>query len=293
MTTTIRRAARPIREIIRVTRPHQWVKNAAVFAAPVAAGSLIDWPSQWHTAVAMIAFVLASAVTYIVNDISDAEADRLHPMKRQRPIAAGTLSPERARSAAILLAILAMATSLMIGLLFSLVVAAYLGTTTFYSTWLKQVPLIDVATVAFGFTLRVLAGAIAAHSGISVYLLTGVAAAAAFISIGKRAGEVGRLGDNAAEHRATLHWYTPARNRRLLLITELICFGSIVGLTTTIMAASFSAPSIIAAALVLERFRHLVAAGTVDDPVRLVVSDRFVFMSATAFVLLFGAGIYL
>jgi len=293
MTTTFRRATLPIREIIRVTRPHQWVKNAAVFAAPVAAGSLVDWSSQWHTVLAMIAFVLASAVTYIVNDISDAEADRLHPLKGLRPIAARTLSPERARSVAILLVVSALAVSLTIGLLFSLVVTAYLGTTTIYSTWLKQIPLIDVATVAFGFTLRVLAGAIAAHSGISVYLLTGVAAAAAFISIGKRAGEVGRLGDDAPAHRATLRWYTPTRNRRLLLITELICFGSIIGLTTTIMAASLSAPSIVAAALILERFRHLVASGTVDDPVRLVVSDRFIFLSATTFVLLFGAGIYL
>ncbi len=293
MTTTIRRTTPPIREIIRVARPHQWVKNAAVFAAPAAAGSMLEWSPVWHTAVAMSAFVLASAVTYIVNDICDAEADRLHPLKRSRPIAAGTLSPTTARSAAILIAIAALAVSLSVGLWFTLVLSGYLATTSLYSTWLKRIPIVDVITVTTGFALRVVAGAFAAHSPMSVFLLAGVAGAAAFISIGKRAGEVGRLGDEAPEHRSVLRWYTPRRNRGLLLVTQLVCFGSIIGLTTTIMAATYSAPAIVTSAVILERFRRLVAAGHVDDPVRLVVSDRVIALGAAAFVIIIGAGIYL
>jgi len=293
MTTTIRRTAPPIREIIRVSRPHQWVKNGAVFAAPAAAGSVFAWSSAWRAGVGMVAFVLASSVTYIINDISDAEADKLHPLKRDRPIAAGTLGASQARSAAIVIAAAALALSAVAGLWFSITLVAYLATTTLYSSWLKHIPVVDVVTVTTGFALRVVAGAFAADSEMSVYLISGVAGAAAFISIGKRAGEVGRLGASAPNHRAVLRWYTPKRNRALLFITQLVCFGSIIGLASTTMAATFSVPAVVASAVILERFRRLVAAGHVDDPVHLVTSGRVIMLSAAGFIILMGAGIYL
>lgn len=293
MTTTIRRATPQIREIIRVSRPHQWIKNGAVFAAPAAAGTIFELDVAWHTGLAMLAFVVASAVTYIVNDISDAEADRLHPLKRSRPIAAGTLSPTAARNAAAALAATALAMSAVLGLWVILTLLAYLATTTLYSTWLKHLPVIDVITVSTGFALRIVAGSFAASSGLSGYLLAGVGAAAAFISVGKRAGEIGRLGNDASSHRSVLSWYNPRRNRILLMVTQLACLGSIIGLTTTTMAATYSVASIIAAAVILERFRRLVAAGQVDDPVHLVVSDRVIGIGAIVFTLIIGAGIYL
>ncbi len=293
MATTMRRATPPIREILRVSRPHQWVKNAAVFAAPAAAGVMLEWSPAWHAFLGMIAFVLASAVTYMINDISDAEADRLHPLKCDRPIAAGDLSPSAARSAAIVLAAAALAISIFAGTWFSITLVAYLLTTTLYSTWLKHIPVVDVITVTTGFALRVVGGALASDSGLSVYLITGVAAAAAFISVGKRAGEVGRLGDSAPDHRSVLRWYTSRRNRTLLFITQAICFGSVVGLALTTMPIWWSAPSIMLSAAILERFRRLVASGHVDDPVRLVTSDRVIMFGAAAFIVLTGSGIYL
>lgn len=293
MTTTVGLTAPPIRELIRVSRPHQWVKNGAVFAAPAMAGTLFEWPSAWRSGLGVVAFVLASAVTYIINDISDAEADKLHPLKCDRPIASGALSATQARSGAVVIAATAVALSAVAGLWFSVTLLAYLATTTLYSTWLKHIPVVDVVTVTTGFALRVVAGAFAAHSGISAYLIIGVAGAAAFISIGKRAGEVGRLGASAPDHRAVLRWYTPRRNRALLFITQLVCFGSIIGLASTTMAAAYSVPAIIAAGVILERFRILVAAGHVDDPVRLVTSDRVIMLSTAGFILVMGAGIYL
>jgi len=241
----------------------------------------------------MVAFVLASSVTYIINDISDAEADKVHPLKRDRPIAAGTLGASQARSAAVVIAMAALALAAVAGLWFSVTLVAYLATTTLYSTWLKHVPVVDVVTVTTGFALRVVAGGFAADSGLPVYLISGVAGAAAFISIGKRAGEVGRLGASAPDHRTVLRWYTPRRNRALLFITELVCFGSIIGLASTTMGATFSVPAIATSVVILERFRLLVAAGHVDDPVHLVTSDRVIMLSAAAFIFLMGAGIYL
>jgi len=293
MKTMIRRPVFPIREVVRVSRPHQWVKNAAVFASPAAAGSLFLWSVAWHTTLGMIAFVLASATTYIVNDISDAEADRLHPLKCDRPIAAGDLSPTTARSSAIVFASASLIIAMLAGLWFSVVLVSYLLTTTLYSTWLKHIPVVDVITVTVGFALRVVAGSFAAHSELSIYLISGVAAAAAFISVGKRAGEVGRLGDAAPEHRSVLRWYTLRRSRVLLFITQSMCFGSVIGLTLTSMSLAFAGPAILVSAVVLERFRRLVAAGQVDDPVRLVGSDRLIMLSAAAFIVLIGSGIYL
>ena len=293
MTTTIRRATPKIREIIRVSRPHQWVKNAAVFAAPAAAGLVFEWSVAWRTAVAMAAFIAASAVTYIINDISDAEADRLHPLKRSRPIAAGTLAPVTAKRAASVLAAASLGASAVIGMWFTITLVAYLATTTLYSTWLKHLPLVDVITVSTGFALRVVAGAFAASSGLSIYLLAGVGAAAAFISIGKRAGEIGRLGSSASSHRTVLEWYSPARTRFLLGATEVVCLGSIAGLTTTTMNAIHSTGAIAVSVVILERFRRLVAAGHVDDPVHLVVSDRVIGIGAAVFTLIVGAGVYL
>ncbi len=254
---------------------------------------MLEWSPAWHALLGMIAFVLASAVTYIINDISDAEADRLHPLKCSRPIAAGDLSSSAARSAAIVLAAAALAISIFAGAWFSTTLVAYLVTTTLYSTWLKHIPVVDVITVTTGFALRVVGGALASGSGLSVYLITGVAAAAAFISVGKRAGEVGRLGDSAPNHRSVLRWYTSRRNRTLLFITQAICFGSVVGLALTAMPIWWSTPSIMVSAAILERFRRLVASGHVDDPVRLVASDRVLMFGAAAFIMLTGSGIYL
>lgn len=157
---------------------------------------------------------------------------------------------------------------------FVVLLTGYWAMTTAYSNRLKHLPVVDVITLAAGFVLRVGAGAMTVRAGVSIWLLAAVAAGAVLISLGKRHAEVGRLGDDAGEHRAVLHWYRPARTRPMMIGSEIVAVGAVeVWFATTFgLTVAIVATAIVATAL--ERFRRLVLAGHVDDPVRVISHDR-------------------
>jgi len=147
----------PWRALLVTARPRQWIKNLLVLAVPAAAGALDDGGVIGATALAFVAFCLASAGTYLLNDVADRDADRLHPVKRRRPVAAGELSTATATPTAAAL----LAGACVVGWLadpgLGAVVAAYVALTTAYSRGLKHVAIFDIATVASGFFLRAVA----------------------------------------------------------------------------------------------------------------------------------------
>ncbi len=189
-------------------RPRQWVKNLLVFAAPSAAGLIFHLPIFWRCAAAFAIFVAASASTYLVNDILDADADRLHPVKRRRPIAAGELAPTVAWIAAtVLLAASLAGASLLEGAMLTEVVGAYVLITLAYSLGLKRLPVIEMACVGSGFVLRAIAGGVATHVPLSPWFLLVTSFGALFIVGGKRSSEHQELGDDRADHRSALGGY--------------------------------------------------------------------------------------
>jgi len=199
-----------VRSLLRTARPKQWVKNILVFAAPAAAGKLTHSGVIADALLAFAAFTLASVSTYFVNDALDHEADRRHPKKRHRPIAAGHVSLGMAWAVAIIT--MAGGLGLAFGLLSAktgLLITGYVTMTLSYSFWLKHVAVVDLVCVAAGFVLRMIAGGIATDLWISNWFLTVACFSSLFVVAGKRYAESIEMGEGSAGSRAVLSEYTP------------------------------------------------------------------------------------
>lgn len=200
-----------VRSLVRTARPKQWAKNVLVFAAPGAAGVLTEPAQLARTMAAFVAFCLAASGTYFLNDALDAEADRRHPSKRNRPVAAGLISVGTAKAVAAVLIVAAIALSLPFnGGKLALVTGGYVVITVSYSLWLKHEPVVDLGAVAAGFVLRAIAGGVATDVPLSDWFLIVAGAGSLFIVTGKRHAEQVELGDASAGHRATLAEYSSA-----------------------------------------------------------------------------------
>ena len=193
--------------VILSLRPRQWVKNLFVFAGLMFSQQLFT-PQAWRAVAAFALFCGLSGAIYLLNDVADAEKDRLHPVKRRRPVASGALS--RGAALVIGLALLAgsLAVSFFLGAQFGLVALGYGVLLTTYSVWLKHLVILDVLTVAVGFVLRAVAGAVAVDAEISGWLLICTVLIALFLALGKRRHEYLTLHGDAAAHRPILAEYS-------------------------------------------------------------------------------------
>jgi decaprenyl-phosphate phosphoribosyltransferase len=193
---------------LQAARPRQWPKNLLVFAAPLAGATLGRPDGFGYALVAFAAFTAASSAVYLINDVMDAERDRLHPAKRNRPVASGRLPKPLALALAAVALGLAMLASFAIGEpRLALVVGIYVVTSWLYSAGLKHVPGMELAFVASGFVLRAIGGAVATHVPPSVWFLTVCSLGALMVAIGKRYTELSMLGTDAAAHRPVMRWY--------------------------------------------------------------------------------------
>jgi len=202
-------SGRPIvLHLLTSLRPGQWTKNLLVFAGLLFGRRLSD-PSAVLAAVAAFSvFCLLSGVVYIVNDIADRESDRRHPLKARRPIASGALPLTAAAAAAIAAAVAALAGAAALGMPFLAIAVIYLVLQSLYSISLKHVVIIDVLTLAIGFVLRAVAGAVAVNVEISHWLLVCTILLALFIALAKRRHEIVLLAGGAVEHRPILGEYS-------------------------------------------------------------------------------------
>src|SRR5688572_13674338 len=192
-------------------RPEQWTKNLLVFAALIFSeqGLLFDLRSVLTAVEAFGIFCLLSGVVYLLNDVMDRESDRRHPLKRRRPMAAGALSVTTALIAAVVLGALALAAAVSLSWAFGTVALAYVVLQGLYSGLLKHLVIVDVLTLAIGFVLRAVAGAVAIDVVISQWLFVCTILLALFIALSKRRHEVLLLGEDAAGHRPILGEYSP------------------------------------------------------------------------------------
>ena len=188
-------------------RPRQWVKNLFVFAGLVF-GQRLFTDSVWPALVAFAIFCALSGAIYLVNDVADRDKDRLHPKKRERPIAAGRVPVPLALGTAAALVVVALVVATRLSFGFFVVAVAYVVLLSAYSAWLKHIVIVDVLIVAVGFVLRALAGTLAIHVAISGWLLICTILAALFLALGKRRHEYLALGAEAARHRPILAEYS-------------------------------------------------------------------------------------
>ncbi len=177
-------------QIVRTLRPRQWLKNLSVFAAPVFIGRLMD-PAIFKTTIqAFVVFCAISSAGYIINDIVDAPKDRMHPVKKNRPIASGKLSELLAWQIAIMLIIgTTFFAFFTIGRYFTLAILAYISLQLLYSFYLRNVIILDALTVATLFIFRVFAGGFAAEISVSSWLILATIGLSLLLAFGKRRSE--------------------------------------------------------------------------------------------------------
>lgn len=299
--------ARPlVLSLLKLARPHQWVKSAFVLIGPLY--GLADI-AQTHrrlsevlvpALLAAAAFALASSSCYVVNDIFDAEADRLHPRKCRRPIASGQVPVGLAWGFAVALLIAAAALILVIPpageksvrALVGLTIGLYVANVTVYSVWIKHVVIADVMGLSLGFVFRVMGGCAAVAISPSTWLLNCTFFLAMFLAFGKRLGERRSAGADAVGVRAVQAAYSDEMLRMAVVVTAVVTLLSYAGyvqareldytdkalgnfnlLWLTILPATFGTLRCI---VLLER-------GDYDDPTELAVRDRAFAVSGLLF----------
>ncbi len=213
-------------------RPDQWTKNLIVFAGLVFGEQLLEPGAVARAGGAFGVFCALSSAMYLVNDVGDRARDRLHPVKRGRPIAAGRVSQATAIGTAGLLIAGGVAAAYLLAPRLALLALIFVGVLILYSRVLRQVVILDVLAIAIGFVLRAVAGAVAVEVPISQWLLVCTLLLALFLGFSKRRQEVDALGADATQHRPTLGRYTPQLLDQLVTVVAAATLVSYAVYTT-------------------------------------------------------------
>lgn len=281
-----------LRELLRAMRPKDWIKNTFIFAAIVFSQDRL-WREPGSLLIVVVAFVLfcmvASAI-YLINDLVDIEKDRAHPKKRHRPLASGRLSPRTAIVAAVLL----LATALPLGFLidyqpgqslfsnvdFGITLIAYmLIQGVAYSYYLKHIVILDIFTIAAGFVLRAVAGALVIDIRITPWLLICMGLLALFLGLAKRRAELVLLQDGAGEHRRILDEYSlPLLDQMMSIVTAatIIAYTLFTSTAETLPLKPFPVMMVTVPFVVYAIFRYLYLIYKQDgggNPAELLLKD--------------------
>lgn len=210
-----------LRNLIETMRPKQWTKNVLfVFPAIVFSEQFFELELLGRVIVCCILLILSSGCVYIINDLADIESDRAHPVKRQRPIASGKLSPFAAKAAVAALIPLLLLAAYYFDERLALLVIMYFTVQIAYSHTIKHIVILDLLVVAAGFVLRLLAGGIVIDVSLSPWLYASAGMLALFLVIGKRRQELATLGDDAAATRRAFAQYNlPLLDDMLRIVT--------------------------------------------------------------------------
>ncbi len=214
--------------LFRLLRPKQWVKNFFVFAPILFAGDFAKQTSLLSAILAFVYFCLAASCVYVLNDLTDIEADKTHPLKsKTRPIASGHVS---IRSAVVALSVgfACLLTGLFVIPMAMLPIGGYIAINVVYSLFARKIPVLDIFTIAFGFVLRVVAGALAITQPLSAWMFVTTLCLALYLAAMKRRHELKTLG---AKSRSSLESYTVAVVERFAEISAtaaLVCYAIFV-----------------------------------------------------------------
>lgn len=277
---------------VAVMRPRHWIKNVFVLAALVFAQKLGDPVSVLRALGAFACFCALSSAAYVINDVADREADRLHPAKRRRPVASGALSVEAAAALALGLAVGGLGGAAALGVPFGAVALTYLFMNLVYSLVLKGVVILDVMLVAAGFLLRAWAGAVVLRVDMSHWLALCTGLLALFLGFVKRRQEIETL-QGATEQRPILREYSlPFLDQMISVVTastvlaySLYAFSPEVAGRLGTRHLGLTIPFVLFG---IFRYLYLVhQRGEGDNPTLLVVSDRPLLIN----LLLWGAAV--
>ncbi|HEY3894171.1 MAG TPA: decaprenyl-phosphate phosphoribosyltransferase [Pseudonocardiaceae bacterium] len=303
MTTTapreVRTPARPISVLaglVRTMRPRQWVKNVLVLAAPFVGGYLFQLHVLIAVGVAFVAFSLAASGVYLVNDVQDVEADRAHPTKRNRPIAAGVVPPQLALVVAALLFAGALGMSFLATPNLALVTAVYIAVQISYCLWLKHQPVVDIAIVASGFLLRAIAGGAAANIELSQWFLLVAAFGSLFMVAGKRYAEIRLAERTGAKIRKSLERYTASYLRFVWTLSAtvlIMTYGLWAFQLSQINHSHWPIISLVPFVVAVLRYAVDVDGGNGGEPEEIALGDRVLQVLGGCLVITLIAAVYL
>ena len=286
----------PVTGLLRTMRPRQWVKNVLVLAAPFASRDIIELDVIVAVVLAFVAFSLAASGVYLVNDVKDVEADRAHPTKRTRPIAAGILAPRVALVAAVVLFAVSLGVSWLASDQLLVVTAVYIAVQLSYCFWLKHQPVVDIAIVASGFLIRAIAGGAAAEIALSQWFLLVAAFGSLFMVAGKRYAEIRLAERTGAKIRKSLESYTASYLRfvwtlsaTVLIVTYSLWAFEISDTNDSIWPVISLVPFVIA----VLRYAVDVDGGNGGEPEEIALGDRVLQVLSVLLIATLVAAVYL
>jgi decaprenyl-phosphate phosphoribosyltransferase len=289
------RPASSARGLVKAGRPRQWTKNVLVLAPLLPAGAALRDADLWGAVIAFAAFCLISSSVYLINDSRDVEADRAHPVKQFRPIAAGVVGVRTALVTAVVLAVVALALSALAGWALVTTIAVYFVIQMAYCFGLKHEPVLELACVASGFLLRALAGGVATHLPLSQWFLLTTAFGSLYMAAGKRYGEA-RMGERTGNTvRRVVMKYTPTYLRFVwtLAATAVVLTYALWSFQVSHATASeWSVISLVPFALAILRFGIDVDAGTAEEPDEIVRHDKVLLSLGLLWALTLGIAVY-
>lgn len=287
------------RALLEVVRVPQWPKNVLVVAAPLAAGVLGRTDVLVATAVALVAFILASSGTYVLNDLGDVDGDRLHPRKRHRPIARGDIPPALAAVVGAVLLVASVALPAVTGYYaLAACIATYTVLTSMYSRWLKHEPVVDLAVVAAGFLLRGMAGGLAAGLELSPWFLTVASFGSLYVVAGKRYSELIGLGEEGPRMRPSLQAYSASYLRFVWTLAAGVTVAAyglwafeVARLGDTGSLAPWLALSVAPFVVGVLRYSLAIDRGSAGAPEDILRSDRGLQVIGAVWLAVFTAGV--
>jgi decaprenyl-phosphate phosphoribosyltransferase len=282
--------------IIKALRPRQWVKNVLVLAAPLAAGSVTEVDVLVPVALAFVVFCMAASGIYLVNDAMDVEADRAHPTKRFRPIAAGVLPIRLAYAMAVVLLAGAIGLSFLANWQLAVVMAVYVGVQLAYCFGLKHQAVLDICIVSSGFLLRAIAGGVAAEIPLSQWFLLIMAFGSLFMAAGKRYAELQLAERTGAKIRKSLEYYTGTYLRFVWTLSAtavVICYGLWAFERDQVNDTNWFAISMVPFTIAILRYAVDVDGGEAGEPEEIALGDRVLQFLAIAWIGAVGVAVYI
>lgn len=276
--------------LVKAVRPRQWVKNLLVFAAPIAAlGADVrfDYEDGINVLIAFVTFSLAASCIYLINDARDVEADRAHPTKRNRPIAAGVVPVQLAYGLAVVLGVASLGLAWLVTPNLALVMGIYIAVQLAYCFGLKHQAVLDICIVSSGFLIRAIAGGVAAGIPLSQWFLLVMAFGSLFMAAGKRYAELQLAERTGAKIRKSLESYTSTYLRFVWTLSAtavVLSYGLWAFERDRVAGGSLFAVSMVPFTIAILRYAVDVDGGIAGEPEDIALRDRVLQLLAVAWI---------
>lgn len=289
-----------MKEYIKLIRAKHWLKNGLVFLPLFFSINLFNTSYYLGTILAFIVFSFTASIVYIINDMGDIEKDRLHPVKKKRPLAAGTISVKNAK---IVIGVLVVLAAIIMWYLFKntnnilviIVPVVYLVLNILYSKWLKHIPIIDVVILVSGFVLRVMYGGVSIDVEVSKYLYLMIIFGSFYLGFGKRRNEIIKNGNKS---RKVLQLYNKEfldKNMYVALALAIVSYTLWCVDPTTIQRIGndylfWTIPLLM---VILQLYSLNIEGNSHGDPIEVILGDKKLLVTAVIYVLMMGGILYL